>query len=243
MLQDPPTWSCVSWGMILPRRPFAIASAVVLVIGCARDPRPVPGHERGDCRAAATGSGSGSAVCDPGLLCLSNLCVRPPPADCGAVAEQLASIDLGNYAEPEQRAPVIAKYRASCEAAHVTKEEGACLDKARDKWSAGKCVPRMFPELASSSTKDCHAVAERIRATVAGQIGSNSPEMGSWFETVMREIEASCEQDAWPPGLKRCILDAPPTKEMEACNAEMPAALQAKLQERISAAMRQQGIK
>src|SRR4051812_45288828 len=71
------------------------------------------GKERADCRADKT--------CDPGLLCLSNLCVRPPPADCQVVADQLASLDLGNYAEPEERAPVVAKYKGQCETLYVSK--------------------------------------------------------------------------------------------------------------------------
>jgi len=112
---------------------------VVLTPGCQRDhtpSAPSPGHERGDCRADKT--------CEPGLLCLSSLCVRPPPGDCQAVAEQLASIDLGNYAEPETRAPVVARYTAACEAALVSRDEARCVDQARDKVEADHCVPRMF---------------------------------------------------------------------------------------------------
>ena len=47
---------------------------------------PVVGQERGDCRPDRS--------CDPGLTCLSNLCVRPPtasPPTCAASARAPAS--------------------------------------------------------------------------------------------------------------------------------------------------------
>jgi hypothetical protein len=108
------------------------------IAGCQGDhtaDRLRVGVERSTCRPDRT--------CDPGLLCLSDLCVRPPPADCDAVAEQLASIDLGNYAEPEDRAPVIARYKAACAAALISREEAQCIDRARDRSSAALCAPRM----------------------------------------------------------------------------------------------------
>src|SRR5678816_335702 len=89
---------------------------LVLLAACQKKPTdtsapaaPVAtrGKERADCRPDKT--------CDPGLLCLSNLCVQPPPADCTSVGETLASFDLGNYAPVEERAPVVAKYKTQCE--------------------------------------------------------------------------------------------------------------------------------
>jgi hypothetical protein len=193
------------------------------------------GTERGDCRADKT--------CDPGLLCLSDLCVRPPPADCAAVAETLASLDLGNYADVEERAPVIAKYRASCEQVHVTKEEGVCLDKVRDKWSAAQCAPRLFPELASGNTSDCAQVATKIRASMGQQAAAfqNDPKMSKWFETTIKIVQQSCEQDKWPDAVKRCALASSPNdaNALQACNQQMPPALQQKMQERMVEAMRQ----
>jgi len=70
------------------------------------------------------------------------------PADCEVVAEQLTSFELGNYAEPEDRAPVIDKHRSACEHHDVTVDEAECLDKTRDARAAARCVPRLFPELA-----------------------------------------------------------------------------------------------
>lgn len=211
---------------------------MVLAIGCAKDGRGAAGTERGDCR------GGDKNKCDPGLLCLSNLCVRPPAADCGMVSETLASLDLGNYAEPEERAPVVAKYKAACEKAHISKEEGECLDKAKDKWAAGQCAPRMFPEMSSTNTGDCKQVVAKVEAAMKGQVqGLDQPNMVQWLATTMRVMQQSCEEDAWPDALKKCILTAqatPGVDAMQICNQQFPPALQSKLQERLQTAMREQ---
>jgi hypothetical protein len=215
-----------------------LAVVVVCLVGlaCQRN-RPVEGgplgHERGDCRP--------NKLCDPGLVCLSNLCVRPPPADCQAVADQLASLELGNYAEPEVRAPIVAKYQAACDTALVSKEEAQCLDKARDKWSAGQCVPRMFPELASSATGDCAAIIARTKATMETQAAYlNNPSTKQWFDLSMQVMQQSCEQDHWPDSLKHCMLanDGTPAA-MQICNQQMPPELQQAMQLRLTKAMQE----
>lgn len=210
---------------------------ILVVAACARDDRGSAGKERGACR---TGSAS---ACDPGLLCLSDVCVRPPPADCASVGETLASFDLGNYAEPEERAPVVAQYKAACEKASVTKDEGACLDKAKDKWSAAQCAPRMFPELASTNRGDCAQVVAKIDAALKASAQQGNPQLASWSQTISRVLKESCEQDAWPDAMKKCVLTAEIAQgadAMQACNQQMPPALQTKLQQRLSAAMQPQ---
>jgi hypothetical protein len=169
-------------------------------------------------------------------------CRRPPHADCSAVADQLASIELGNYAEPEARAPIVAKYKAACDTALVSQDEAQCLDKARDRWGAGQCVPRMFPELASSSSGDCAAIIAKTKAMMAKQATYLSdPSMKKWFDLSMQIMQQSCEQDHWPDALKACVMgsDGTPTA-MQACNQQMPPALQQALQQRLTKAMQAQ---
>jgi len=69
------------------------------------------------------------------------------PADCDEIAEQLASYELGNYAEPEDRAPVVDRHRAVCQREGVSRDETTCLDKAKSKVAAARCVPRLFPDV------------------------------------------------------------------------------------------------
>jgi hypothetical protein len=217
-------------------RACVVAVLAVCALGCQKDKedpnggRPALGKERGDCKV--------NKACDPGLLCLSNLCVRPPPADCTAVAEGLASMDLGNYAEPEERAPVVSKYRAACDKAYVSKEQGECFAKATTKWAAQECAPDMFPELKSSGSGDCQQIAQRVRAQMGSSMTGSDPQTAQMFEKVMRVVKESCEQDAWPDGFKKCVLAAGNSADaMSACNSQMPAALQQKMTERMAKTM------
>lgn len=159
-----------------------------------------------------------------------------PGADCGVIADQLASFDLGNYATPAQRAPIAVAYRATCERLSITQAEGACLGKATDTWGAAQCVPRMFPALASGDSSDCAAVVKKTKGTIEKQAAYvDDPAMKAWFDRTMVVMQESCEQDHWPTALKTCLLGATP----DACNAQMPPALQKKLQDRMVAAMQQ----
>jgi hypothetical protein len=213
---------------------LAITAVLGLAAGCRdRAPEVEAGRERGSCRPDRT--------CDVGLLCLSNLCVRPPAADCQDVGEQLASIDLGNYAEPEDRAPVVARYKAACEAAVLSRDEQQCLDRTRDRWSAARCAPRMFPDLASSSVGDCGAIVARVRAATQNQASYFSdPRMKTWFDRTMAVMQESCEQDHWPDALKKCMLAGDELAAMtQACNQQTPPALRQRLQERLNQAMQE----
>jgi hypothetical protein len=194
-------------------------------------PAVAAGKERGDCRP--------DKGCDPGLLCLSNLCVRPPPADCQVVADQLASMDLGNYAEAEERAPVVARYKAACDKAYVSKEQGVCLDKAKSKWDAAQCAPELFPELKATGKAGCDRVATKLRTSMSRQMG-NTPDTQTqqMFGKVMTVVQESCEQDGWPEALKSCILLSKDGSDgMTECNGQMPSQLQQQLQARMVKAM------
>jgi hypothetical protein len=204
--------------------------------------RPALGKERGDCKP--------EKVCDPGLLCLSNLCVRPPPADCQQVADILASFELGNYAEVEVREPVVARYKASCEKVYVSKEQGECFAKATDKAAAELCAPAMFAtqkvevEAGSGSDVkiggggDCTTIAEKIRGQMGKQMGNADPQTQQMFAKVITIVRESCEQDGWPPAFKSCVISAGDnTDAMNKCSKDMPPALQQKMTERMAKAM------
>lgn len=168
--------------------------------------------------------------------------LEAPPPHCGAVAEDLTSLELGNYAPEEERAPVVAKFRAACVEARITAAEAECLGKAKDLWTAAQCAPRMFPELAAAGTDDCRRVADKVRASYGTKADEfrRDPTMSKWFDTTMRIIQESCEQDRWPDSIKRCILGSTAsTDALQGCNQAFPASLQQKLQERMVAAMKQ----
>lgn len=125
--------------MIANRRRTLVAvtltlAALAALAACkesASAPTAPVGQERGDCRA-----GGG---CDPGLECRSNLCVRPPPADCAKVAEQLSYQMLDNYTPRERRDAFLADTRRQCEAMALSKDDGECLLRARTRAELGAC--------------------------------------------------------------------------------------------------------
>jgi hypothetical protein len=214
-------------------RSIVVALVCGAALGCQRtasdtSPKLVAGQERGACRTDQT--------CDPGLWCLSDLCVRPPQANCTAVAATLTSFELGNYAEPEDRAPIEAKYAQACRAAFVTKEEGACLTATHDAWSARACAPRMFPPEKPGA---CTSVLNKVRTLVSQQMpNADDPAARKVLETSMQVMQASCEEDHWPDDFKSCVLASETTAQaLEVCNRRMPASLQQRLQERMTKAM------
>ena len=215
----------------------AIAFALLFCSACSacshdggHDRPSTLGQERADCRPDKS--------CDPNLLCLSNVCVRPPPADCQLVADEIASFDLGNYAEPEARAPVVAKLKAQCETLYITKEEGTCLDKARDRWSASQCAGRLFPEL-SKPGAECAQVGEKTRSAVYAPYRGNpiDPQSKKYLDTMVDAVRASCTEDKWPAAITRCLLGAGPQEYVFSstrCMQLLGPDLQQKLQTRYS---------
>ena len=206
---------------------LALAPAALTVVGCQAggDGR---GGERQACRADGT--------CADGLLCLSDRCVRPPPADCAAVGAHLAGFRLGNYATPEERAPVVAEYQAACDRHHVDQEQGRCLLAARDRWTAAACAPKLFPEIDRTSTS-CARVVERINVLLDQQMAGGPPELAEMRAKITAVLGASCEEDRWPPALRACMLEAATADKLEACEAVMPEGLEQKLNQRIQALM------
>ena len=217
---------------------LALLVAALGLLGCQHDGRTdhgsvALGTERADCRADKT--------CDPGLLCLSNLCVRPPPADCQLVADELASFDLGNYAEPEERAPVVAKYKAQCETLYVSKEEGVCLDKARDRWGAALCASRLFPELSTPGT-ECAQVGEKTRAAAGRQYRGQGDAYKQYIDAMANAAKQACAEDKWSAELTKCVLGADPNQSVfsyGSCQQQLGPELMQKLQQRYNTLLQQ----
>jgi hypothetical protein len=164
------------------------------------------------------------------------------PADCTRVADTLTSFEIGNYAAPEQRAPVVAKHKAACEATKVTSDEATCLGKARDTWAAKACLPRMFPAKpvpTEGGPTGCSVVVGRMRAAVMAEVGSNGSAAEAQLAKLLPVIQASCEQDNWPKNVVQCVVDGKPgdTNAFQACMNQLPKDLQDKLTQRLQAAM------
>lgn len=175
---------------------IAVATAAS---GCKRTAAPAappPGQERGDCR--------GDGGCDPGLECRSNLCVRPPPADCGAIARELSYVLLDNYAPHERRDAFIAATRARCEAMQLGRDDGACLLAARSRADLAAC-PRPL------GLGDCKRVADHLEAMRA------TSGVDAYLVTEADRIVGRCRSEAPSLAFEQCVLATRSFEDVERC--------------------------
>jgi hypothetical protein len=202
-----------------------IAIALALA-GCEKSGGP--GKERGACY--------GNGTCDPGLVCMSELCVRPPPADCAKVAEKLASYRLGNYAPKEERAKVIGELTGKCEEARLSVDEGKCILEAQGRMEIAQCPRPLLDELAGD--KDgCKAVADQVArffVDAFSQQGMGDRSKAEKFAPeIASAIQASCVEDAWPDAPKRCFLMAASFDDMGDCQDAFPEELEDRVEKRL----------
>ncbi len=170
-----------------------------------------------------------------GALACSGGGARPPQAECAAVAESLVSLEVGNYAPAEARVALVPAKLALCAKHRVTVAEAACLAKASDPWSAGTCVPRMFPQAEAGGSEP---VMAKIRAAVVAAT-RNDASSAPMVEKALAIVRQSCAEDGWPEPLLRCILAAPGVEIMalSSCDEHIPPGLKQKLQERMRTMM------
>jgi hypothetical protein len=164
--------------------------------GTGSGKRAPDGQERGDCY--------GNGTCNEGLLCLSNVCVRPPPADCAKVAKALDYLTLGNYAPADERAAFDERVARECQAAMLTKEEGDCILAAKSRQQLAGC-PRPLV------LGDCAKMADHVLKNVAPR------EPG---EADFRDREgmiAQCKELGITREQEACVLKALSAAELRTC--------------------------
>jgi len=114
-------------------------------------------------------------------VCLSDRCVKPPGADCVAVAEVLTTIELGNYAEVENRTPRERVLRQECERQNLSKADGECILTAKSKDEVSWCpLPLIVPT----------RIGVAVGGGSGGSGGSGSgPALSGICETYVRTLE------------------------------------------------------
>lgn len=168
--------------------------------GCKQSTKPSgppAGQERGDCRP--------DGACDPGLLCLSNLCVRPPPADCKKVAEQLSFILLDNYTPREQRTAFMDEARRQCEAEHLSADDAECLTRAKTRVELRECPVPL-------GVGDCKKITAHLESleTASG--------VDAYLVTGADRIVSRCKSEAPSLAFEQCVLAAKQVEEVERCS-------------------------
>ncbi len=167
----------------------SILVGAVLALGACKQgssaPSAAAGTERGDCRAGGT--------CDPGLECRSNLCVRPPPADCTKVAEALSFLMLDNYTPREQRDRFTSDSKQRCEQMALSTEDAACLLAAKSRGDLRDC-PRPL------GVGDC----ARIRAHLEQLRGTGG--VDAYLVTDADRVIGRCKSEAPTIVFEQCVL-------------------------------------
>jgi len=182
-------------------RSFVVFVIIVAAVGCSKSgsttaPGAGPGKERGACY--------GNGTCDQGLVCLSDLCVAPPGADCAAVAEHLGGLLLGNYAPKGERATFLAEVQADCAKVKLTKEDGDCLLRAEGRQAIGGCPHPL-------GVGDCAAIVAHLK-TLLPQNGTDQ-----WLVTPADRLIARCKNEVPSKGLEICVLAATKVDQVEHC--------------------------
>ncbi len=152
-------------------------------------------------------------------------------ATCEDVGVNLASLDLGNYAEHDKLAPVIAKYRGQCTKLKLTKAERQCAFESTDRSSVTWCAPRLMPgaQVALVDVKECPEVAKQMR-----QRSEQAQSGQATWPKQLAALQTSCEQDRWTVPFRECVNSVPfPTYVDAYCGNAAPAPLRKKLQDRL----------
>ncbi len=185
-------------------RAFMLLAVLVAVVGCNKgdastggggsgEVGPADGTERGRCY--------GNRTCNDGLMCLSDLCVRPPGADCKAVAEKLAQQMLGNYAERSVRDAYIETTAAECHTAMLTKEEGACL------MTANRNALASCPKVVGIG--DCAKLVPHLDEL---QLAADP-----YLDNAARRLQARCKNEVPSKAFETCAMAARTIEEVERC--------------------------
>ncbi len=172
--------------------------AVLALAGCRADAPSdgVAGAERGPCKRGR--------ACDDGLTCLSDLCVRPPPADCAAVGKQLSFRFLDNYTPRAQRDAFVAEVGRQCETGRLSERDGACLVRARNRAELRAC-PRPI------GIGDCAKLESHFATLPTGN------DVDAYLVTDADRALARCKTEAPSLAFEQCALAARALDEVARC--------------------------
>jgi hypothetical protein len=180
-------------------RAAIVLAMLLLLSGCKR--KEAEGGSAGAATGTERGACYGNGTCNAGLVCLSDLCVRPPGADCAKVAEKMSYLLLGNYASRDTRAQFLASTQQECEAAMLTKEEGDCLMEAPHRNALGRCTKVV-------GVGDCSKIVAHV-----GTLAGTDP----YLVTSADKIVSRCKNETPSKAFEVCALAAKSVGDLDAC--------------------------
>ena len=183
----------------------AVAMAALAATGCAKRPGAddkcveyESGAEKGACY--------GNGTCNEGFVCLSELCVRPEPADCNAIARQLGQLTLGNYTPKDQRDTFERDIATMCTEVHLSKTDGDCILRATDRTALGACpVPLVF------------ANCERIFAHLRTNLAARDNDIARKLQGGVEQFTVECKKMGITRVEEACILRSMTSEALAAC--------------------------
>jgi hypothetical protein len=156
------------------------AALLVASVACSSSstsspPRPALGTERGDCRPPI--EAGGLASCDVGLVCLSNVCVRPAPTVdlCEQITANIRSLvdkQLAGSNDPSTQKLVGAMVdvmKTSCHEDGWPDALKQCLAKAKDDAAVTTCNAQMPPDVQQK-------IADRMQQAMQSNLPQTMPE-------------------------------------------------------------------
>lgn len=136
-----------------------------------------------------------------------------PEPTCRLVAETLVSLELGNYAEPEERAPRVAAEERRCVAMRLSRDDRQCVVDSYARADVAYCVPALFPDEPQQpalSGAECDAIANQMRKQLEAQLASQRvPDQRVWERQLLTAIDA-CRADRWNQQMAQCAASYVP---------------------------------
>jgi hypothetical protein len=161
---------------------------------------------------------------------------KVPEASCADVGRSIAALELGNYADEDERAPVNARHEARCVQAKLDRAERQCVFEAADQATMAYCAPRLFPAIPIQLVEpgECWAIMQKIsdRMKTLPVVRSDQ----SIKDRRFLAIQQSCQQDRWTLRFGECVRTDPELSRLTlSCSQFAPEPLRKKLADRLAA--------
>ena len=156
-------------------------------------------------------------------------------ASCTDVGISAASIEVGNYADEETRAPTARKFRARCLKARLGAVERQCVFEAADAATIAWCAPRFWPQLAVAFVEPatCAGLTQPIRDRM-NALPDGQPGQEAWARQ-LAAVQRSCEEDRWTVAFGQCASSMQTASYVVPyCQHVAPAPLVTRLQDRLA---------
>ena len=162
-----------------------------------------------------------------------------PEPTCKLVAEVMVSLELGNYAEPEERAPRVTAAERRCIAVRLSRDDRQCLVDSYDKMSMAYCAPSLFPDVKGAvvTLEQCEAAGKQMRAQLPNHLRNFQAQDPKPFEKQLEAAIESCRKDRWNPAMLQCATAYVPIYA-QYCAQTQPAVIWTRLQTRMQNAVR-----